>query len=100
MSNGGSSGTAPTDFRNEAEHNTRSLLTSKNNRDGEEAYVSDAFGTGTAATISHISIIGVDGEDMVLPPVSERGFSNKVQDYLSKLKVGEAEDYMSWMTKA
>lgn len=61
--------------------------------------LTDVFGTGTAATISHISLIGLDGEDMHLPQVSERGFSNKAKDYLSNLKIGEAEDFMSWMKK-
>ena len=69
----------------------------------KEAYdagkLNDAFGTGTAATISHISSIGLDGEDMVLPSIDERGFSNKAKDYLSKLKIGEAQDYMNWMKK-
>ncbi len=69
----------------------------------QEAYkkgtLNDAFGTGTAATISHISLIGIDGIDMILPPVEERGFSNKAKDYLSKLKIGEAQDYMNWMKK-
>ncbi len=57
----------------------------------------DAFGTGTAATITHISHIGNNGTDYELPPVSTREFSNKAQDYLSKLKIGKAEDYMNWM---
>ena len=65
----------------------------------EAGKLNDAFGTGTAATISHISVIGLDGEDMVLPPVEERGFSNKAKEYLSKLKIGEAQDFMGWMKK-
>jgi branched-chain amino acid aminotransferase len=69
----------------------------------QEAYkngkLNDAFGTGTAATISHISVIALDGEEMILPAVEQRGFSNKAKDYLSKLKIGKAEDYMSWMKK-
>lgn len=65
----------------------------------EAGKLNDAFGTGTAATISHIAVIGLDGVDMVLPPVAERGFSNKAKDYLSKLKIGEAQDYMGWMKK-
>jgi branched-chain amino acid aminotransferase len=68
-----------------------------------EAYkagkLTDAFGTGTAATISHISVIGLAGEDMILPPVEGRGFSNKAKDYLSNLKIGNAQDYMGWMKK-
>jgi branched-chain amino acid aminotransferase len=68
-----------------------------------EAYkagkLNDAFGTGTAATINHISVISLDDEDMTLPPLEDRGFSNKAKDYLSKLKIGLADDYMGWMKK-
>lgn len=67
----------------------------------KEAYhsgqLTDAFGTGTAATISHISEIGLGDEVMKLPPLNQRGFSNKAKDYLSALKKGKAEDYMNWM---
>lgn len=59
----------------------------------------DAFGTGTAATITHISHIGYQGKDLALPPVEERGFSNKANQYLTDLKEGRAEDYMGWMHK-
>lgn len=64
--------------------------------DGE---LKDAFGTGTAATITHISHIGFNGKDMELPPVEQRGFSNKANTYLTDLKEGRAEDYMGWMHK-
>ena len=57
----------------------------------------DVFGTGTAATITQISHIGYHGHDYELPPVEERDFSVKVGNYLSKLKVGEGEDFMNWM---
>ena len=68
-----------------------------------EAYkkgmLTDAFGTGTAATISHITSIGINNEIMTLPKVSGRGFSNKAKEYLSNLKIGKADDYMGWMKK-
>ena len=61
--------------------------------------LTDAFGTGTAATISHITSIGINDEIMILPEVSSRGFSNKAKEYLSNLKIGKADDYMGWMKK-
>lgn len=64
-----------------------------------EGQLKDAFGTGTAATITHISHIGFNGKEMALPAVEERGFSNKAQQYLTDLKEGNAEDYMGWMHK-
>ncbi len=57
----------------------------------------DAFGTGTAATLTHISHIGYNGVDYELPAVVERDFSNKASEYLQNLKQGKAEDYMNWM---
>lgn len=59
----------------------------------------DAFGTGTAATITPISVIGYDGVDYELPTESSREFSNKVNNYMTGLKQGEAEDLMNWMVK-
>ncbi len=59
----------------------------------------DVFGTGTAATITHISSIGYEGEDFTIGDDAPRIFSTKAQEYLSSLKVGRAEDYMNWMVK-
>jgi branched-chain amino acid aminotransferase len=63
----------------------------------EEDRLQDAFGTGTAVTIHEIITIGKDGEDYQLPPLDTREFSNKVSEYLYKLKLGQAEDFMNWM---
>ena len=59
----------------------------------------EAFGTGTAATIAHISLIGIEGKDYELPPVKERVFSNKVSKELDDIKKGRAEDKHHWMYK-
>lgn len=59
----------------------------------------DAFGAGTAATIAHIALIGHDGVDYKLPPIEERGFSNKVLKALDAIKLGEAEDKFDWIFK-
>lgn len=57
----------------------------------------DAFGTGTAATITHIETLNYKGKDYHLPPVEERELSKKFHTYLSKLKVGEVKDELEWM---
>jgi len=57
----------------------------------------DAFGAGTAATIAHISHISHLGTEYVLPPVKERGFSNKAQAFMDDLKRGIAEDKFDWV---
>jgi branched-chain amino acid aminotransferase len=61
--------------------------------------VSEAFGVGTAATIAQIEVIGHEGIKYVLPPVSERKFSNKVYQELEAIKRGQASDPFSWMQK-
>ena len=57
----------------------------------------DAFGTGTAATITHISHIGFNGKDYELPNVKTRTFSNRVKKELDNIHLGKAEDTHNWM---
>lgn len=59
----------------------------------------EAFGTGTAATIAHISTIGFEGKDYVLPPVDGRIFSNRVSQELDNIRKGKSEDKHNWMYK-
>lgn len=61
--------------------------------------LNDAFGSGTAATITYISDIGYRDSDLNITPDKTREFSKKAEDYLTKLKTGVAEDYMGWMEK-
>ena len=63
----------------------------------DEERLEDAFGTGTAVTIHQIVTIGKEGKNYELPPVEGREFSNKVSQYLYKLKLGHEEDFMSWL---
>ncbi|MFI5149572.1 MAG: branched-chain amino acid aminotransferase [Bacteroidia bacterium] len=57
----------------------------------------EAFGTGTAATIAHMSTIGFEGKDYDLPPVPERIFSNRVALELEGIKKGKLEDKHNWL---
>lgn len=61
--------------------------------------LTEAFGIGTAATVSHIQTIGYEGEDYELPPVEGREVSNKLLKQLTKIKLGEAEDAYGWIRK-
>lgn len=61
--------------------------------------VSEAFGTGTAATIAQIEIIGYAGKNYNLPPVSSRKFSNRVYAELEAIKHGKAPDPYGWIIK-
>ena len=65
----------------------------------ENGLLKDAFGTGTAATITHVSELVHEGKKILLPPKEERDFSNKAGDYLNNLKYGKTKDYMNWMVK-
>ncbi|WNJ16036.1 branched-chain amino acid aminotransferase [Pontibacter sp. G13] len=62
-----------------------------------EGRLKDAFGSGTAATITHIAKIGFQGSDIVLPPVSEREISNWVKGRLSDIKTLKVADEHGWV---
>jgi branched-chain amino acid aminotransferase len=57
----------------------------------------EAFGTGTAATIAHISQIGFEGKDYILPDTNGRIFSNRVAQELENIRKGRSEDIHNWM---
>ena len=62
----------------------------------ETGTLTEAFGTGTAATIAQIAVISNDGQDYSLPPVETREFSNKVLQELNDIKTGRIEDRYGW----
>ncbi|MEM6814603.1 MAG: branched-chain amino acid aminotransferase [Bacteroidota bacterium] len=61
--------------------------------------LSEAFGIGTAATISHIKTIGHEDEDYELSPVENRPISNRILETITKIKLGEVEDRYGWIRK-
>lgn len=62
-----------------------------------EGRLDDAFGAGTAATVSPIAKIGFAGTDMVLPPLEERPISNWLKDTLEQIKTGQIADSHGWI---
>ena len=62
--------------------------------------ISDAFGVGTAATIAHIELIGINGVDHHLPGVEKRDVSNRILKELDAIKRGTAPDPFGWIYKA
>lgn len=62
----------------------------------ENGSLTEAFGTGTAATIAHIAVISNDGQDYVLPAVEDREFSNRVLKELNDIKTGRIADRHNW----
>lgn len=63
----------------------------------EKGTLQEAFGTGTAATIAHIRLINVNGQDYELPQKSEDAFSNRVLQKLDAIKYGRDEDLRGWV---
>ncbi|NQY08069.1 MAG: branched-chain amino acid aminotransferase [Flavobacteriales bacterium] len=59
----------------------------------------DAFGTGTAVTITHIKTIGFNGTDYELPAIDTREKSLKMLSQLEAIKLGKGEDPHNWVVK-
>lgn len=62
----------------------------------KDGTMQEAFGTGTAAVISPISIINYLGEDYEVPAPKADGFSKKVAKILNDIKYGIIEDPYNW----
>jgi len=65
----------------------------------KEGRLESAFGSGTAAVVSHIEAIGYKGVDYELPAVKKDSFAQKVKDYLGDIYTGKAEDIFGWTLK-
>lgn len=63
----------------------------------QNGQLTEAFGTGTAATIAHIKAIGHKGVDYDLPPVPSDSISIKILDHLHKLHRNQTEDKFNWL---
>jgi len=63
----------------------------------QEGRFTEAFGTGTAATIAHIARIGYEGEDMVLPPVAQRKVGPRLLEKLDSIRKGFEPDPYGWV---
>ena len=59
----------------------------------------DAFGVGTAATLTHIGEIGYRDQVLTLPSIESRTISNKLKSYLIDLKLGKIHDEFNWCKK-
>jgi branched-chain amino acid aminotransferase len=59
----------------------------------------EAFGTGTAATITSIANIGYEGKDFSLPPLTDKSLCARLRAALESIKTGRAEDKYGWIYK-
>jgi len=62
----------------------------------DKGRISEAFGTGTAAVISPIGVIGIDGKDYVLPVQSTPGVGTRLKAVLDDIRYGRETDVESW----
>lgn len=58
----------------------------------------EAFGAGTAAVVSPIKTIGIEGRDFELPTWDESSFMMKVKAKLRNIRMGLEEDTHGWIT--
>jgi len=65
-------------------------------RDGS---LQEAFGTGTAANIAPISLIGFEGEDFAIPRADSNTFAGRALQYLNDLKAGRIPDPFNWIVQ-
>jgi len=61
--------------------------------------VQEAFGTGTAATITKIDTIGYEGKNFSLPVDDPESFSSRVLKELNDIRTGKIEDTRGWVLK-
>ena len=59
--------------------------------------LTEAFGTGTAATIAQITTIGYEGQDYNLPQVDDNSISSVLLNNLNDIRIGKMTDKYGWM---
>ena len=65
----------------------------------ESGSITEAFGTGTAASISEIESIGCEGKVYTLPQVSERKVSKQILEKMNAIKTGGVVDEKEWIVE-
>ena len=65
----------------------------------KEGRMTECFGVGTAATLTHVSHIGHEGVDYELPDPEVRKYSNALKNNLEGIKTGKIEDPFGWVYK-
>ncbi|HVW63310.1 MAG TPA: aminotransferase class IV, partial [Puia sp.] len=62
----------------------------------DRGQISEAFGSGTAAVISPIGIIAIDGKDHTLPAAGGSGVGARLKKALEDVRYGRAVDTEGW----
>ncbi len=58
--------------------------------------LTEAFGVGTAAVVSPIAIINIEGRDYALPPDSSSSFQQRAKKKLNDIRTGNEPDVHGW----
>lgn len=58
--------------------------------------ITEAFGAGTAAVVSPIGVIHIDGTDFHLPDYGKESISGQLKGRLEKIRSGAEEDVYGW----
>ena len=61
--------------------------------------VTEVFGAGTAVVVSPFAAIGYEGEDYVLPAITENSISSRLKKALNDVRTGKVEDTFGWVWK-
>ena len=64
-----------------------------------EGRLRECFGTGTAATLSHVRRIRYGDDDLILPPVEARTVGPAVRERLVAIMNGRAADPYGWLER-
>ena len=68
--------------------------------DYENGKLEEVFGSGTAAVISPVSVLGYKGQDRVISGGKIGEFAQKLYDYIDDLHTGKAEDVYGFIDVA
>jgi len=62
----------------------------------ESGKLTEAFGVGTAAVVSTIAVINIEGKDYTLPTDSSSSFQQRVKKKLHDIRMGNEPDTHNW----
>ncbi len=67
--------------------------------DAKQGKVTEAFGTGTAAVVSPVNLIGYQGERVPIGDGNIGTVTQKLYDTLTGIQTGKVEDTFGWITR-
>ncbi len=80
-------------------HEIRPVAVSEIYEAYQQGLLKEVFGTGTAATIAHVSDLGYKDTNMTLPPIEQRHIGNAIKQRLVDIKTSRVEDKFNWVYK-